>query len=402
MSAESTPKPSDLILLNNSFVFRAPVRTKKSEKYLCVTLDGSLAPDLGSLRTAEVASFNLDFKRMRIGSSTVPTTAMIGEATKEELSRLGQLVFILIGSMDDTVVCRVDIKQGPFKELRFEPTASAYASIQGDVVVTSRLDDVETLWAEVEKQADADLTKDGRLPESMVGSFADAFERLQAEAHSELRLPDATIRSLDETLLGSICRTTSEQIRAYEGAVAELNKASGGEARAYAEVLRIAHNFAGDAAKLIRLVVSVCDLKPILMWCTIGEHLNLAESFRLLPWLKSKNKASVERYSETIARARNRAFHDFIPFDRSVQVELGGVDVKATRLLLFPPYSKKGSAGVEYEDQEIVELLTDFTRAPQTSVPLTFWRRNTEVMRSLERLLRATGEALLSLRRAAG
>lgn len=67
-----------------------------------------------------------------------------------------------------------------------------------------------------------------------------------------------------------------------------------------------------------------------------------------------------------------------------------------------PLQSKKSSAGVEYEDQEIVELLTDFTRAPQTSVPLTFWRRNTEVMRSLERLLKATGEALLSLRRAAG
>ncbi len=91
-----------------------------------------------------------------------------------------------------------------------------------------------------------------------------------------------------------------------------------------------------------------------------------------------------------------------ISFDRSVEVELDDVDVKATRLLLFPPYSMKSSAGVEYEDQEIVELLTDFTRAPQTSVPLTFWRRNTEVMRSLERLLKATGEALLSLRRAAG
>jgi len=49
--------------------------------------------------------------------------------------------------------------------------------------------------------------------------------------------------------------------------------------------LAFAYNFASDATGYLNLIVSICDLRPLVLWGTIAEHLTLSEAFRGLPGL---------------------------------------------------------------------------------------------------------------------
>jgi hypothetical protein len=122
--------------------------------------------------------------------------------------------------------------------------------------------------------------------------------------------------------------------------------------------------------------------------------------FRELPWIKSKKKASLARYLETIGGARNHAFRNLFAFERSLEVDVSDLSLKARRLLLFPAHvNRRGGGSLEYEDQELIDVLTQFTRAPETIVSPTFWERNSSVMHALRTLLKSTANALDMLRR---
>lgn len=403
LSSEPSVSGGDLIVFNNSFVYRDRVKTTKSTQYLCITASRPGAVDLKSVGVAMPPSFNVDFKRFPTKSQTIPDVHRLGEAVGEQVSRIGRFVFLLIGTVDDDVQCAVPLSHALFSQLRFAPMAASPADItEGDVVVTNNLHDPEGVWTELQQVAIAKGIVEDELPASLESRFADAFERLQQEAYSLVRLPTNEIRSGEKTLLGGLVQAIDRQVSAYEHSLERCGDDSRKDPLAFADVLRIAYNFASDAGKLIDLIVSVCDLKPILLWCTIKEHLDLAEAFRNLPWAKSKKKPSLDRYEETIARARNRAFHDLIPFDRSMEVDVSDISLRAKRLRIFSPYSMRKTANVlEYEDQELVELLIQFTRAPETAVSFAFWKRNADVMRALQRLLAGSSAALVALRRSA-
>lgn len=95
--------------------------------------------------------------------------------------------------------------------------------------------------------------------------------------------------------------------------------------------MRVAYNFSDDAIKVLELLVSVADLKAVLLWCTIKEHFDVAEAFRNLPWTKSRKKASLDRYREIIGGVRNRAFHNLLALDRTVEANLEGIQIAAKR-----------------------------------------------------------------------
>ena len=63
---------------------------------------------------------------------------------------------------------------------------------------------------------------------------------------------------------------------------------------AFNNVLKIAYNFTNDVIPFLDLLISISDLKPIILWSTIGEYFLLSESFRNLPWTRSKNKFSMK------------------------------------------------------------------------------------------------------------
>ena len=55
------------------------------------------------------------------------------------------------------------------------------------------------------------------------------------------------------------------QISEYEGIVSKIKS----DKSVPSDVLRIAYNFASDATTMISLLISICDLKPVVFWCTI-------------------------------------------------------------------------------------------------------------------------------------
>jgi uncharacterized protein with HEPN domain len=197
--------------------------------------------------------------------------------------------------------------------------------------------------------------------------------------------------------------SVSKQRKEYEAALRKCDM-KGGSGNSYLrEVMRIAYNFADDAIKVLRLLVSVGDIKPALLWCTIHQHLSVAEAFRNLPWTKSRKKPSLESYRDIIAGARNRAFHNLFGFDRTIVADLTSVDVKARQLTFLAPHgSKKGTITFDYEDREMVEILGELTRAPEVVVPFDFWKKNAEVMESFEKLLESTENALWLLNKLQG
>lgn len=163
------------------------------------------------------------------------------------------------------------------------------------------------------------------------------------------------------------------------------------------EILRIAYNFASDATTYLNLIVSICDLKPIVLWGTIAEHIALSEAFKQLPWTRSRNKPSMKNYTLTISDARNSAFHNLFPFRKSLQLTLPQSALQNAELRIFSEHGKKKDNRLSFQDRELIDLLTEFTRARERRVASRFWQQNLAVMDATIALFSATNSFLKTL-----
>ena len=163
------------------------------------------------------------------------------------------------------------------------------------------------------------------------------------------------------------------------------------------DILRIAYNFSSDATGFLRLIVSLCDLKPVVLWGTIAEHHALSEAFNELPWSRSKLKPSLGNYQRTIADARNSAFHNLFPFRKSLSVSLPEAALGTPELRIFSEHTRRSENQLTYRDKELVDVLLEFTRARERRVSLTFWRQNLAVMDAAISLFQRTNEFLKML-----
>jgi hypothetical protein len=390
-------RDGDLVILNNSFIYRKPViKTSKNEQYLCLKVkDGKASTtDLFVVKPGEV---NSDFKLFSTKSQNLQHLTPFDQALQQEVQRIGPLVFVLIGELQDTA-CSVPVRHRFAKELKYDPTAS-YTEVQdtidgGKVLVVNQVTDPEAAWNAI-KEALAEQAGNGLS--SLETAFAEAFEKLREQARKQLTVPKAgTKRPRNSvTLLSQFRTSVNQQRQLYSEALSKYREGRTEVEAHLRDAMRVAYNFAGDAIKVLELLVSVADLKAVLLWSTIKEHFDIAEAFRDLPWTKSPKKPSLERYREIISGARNRAFHNLLALDRTVEANLEGVQVGAKRLTLFPPYGRRKSyIHFEYEDREMVQVLSELTRAPEATVPLEFWKKNEVVMDRLEALLAATEQAL--------
>jgi hypothetical protein len=386
----------DIVVINNSFIYRKPlIKTSKNRQYLCLKVENGRV-DLKNTFVGGFGDFDSDFKLFSAKSGNLPQLESLDEALKRELKKLGQLVFVLIGELQD-VPHEVDINHKIVKKLKFDPSTKSGASLQDigsgqKAVIVNQLTDPQGAWDAINSELRKAIGND------LVGlqtAFASAFEKLQAQARLRLVLPKQSTQRTGNSFLARLQQSVSEQFQLYQDAIKKYNKRSNDRDRYLREAMRIAYNFAEDAIKVLVLVVSICDLKGVLLWCTVKEHFDVAEAFRNLPWTKSHKKPSLEHYREIIAGARNRAFHNLLAFDRTIEADLEGIDIKARRLTLVPPYGRRKSAvPLDYEDREMVEILSELTRAPEVAVPIDFWEKNAVVIETFAKLLRCTEDAL--------
>ena len=396
---EKSWQDGDIVVFNNSVVYRDAVKTRKSNLFLGVSrTSGTFSPDACAVYTPK--SLNVDFKRIQAKSKAAPQPMALDSAVKNQVDGLGKLVFVLIGDLDNNCTSSMDVEHVVVKKLTYNPLAAAVsvASAGSDAeIICNTLLDGESVWQALQDNDHwRGIAANDRIPDDLEETFIGCYEKLQLEACAQVRLPTAGLGSTG-TLLGAIRKSVNDNTETYKTALA-LVRANPNNAEATNDLLRTAYNLASDAPRIIALLVSICDLKPILQWCTSSKQLGLARAFKELPWVKSKKKPNLQRYREIISGARNKAFHNLIPFDRSIEVDLTGVSIEATSLKLFPAYAKRQEAqALDYKDREVVEVLAQFTRAPETLVPVEFWERNGHVMTELEALLTKSEECLFQL-----
>jgi hypothetical protein len=106
----------------------------------------------------------------------------------------------------------------------------------------------------------------------------------------------------------------------------------------------------------------------------------LAEAFKQICYIGRAKKARVNDYIQIVNTARNKAFHNIFDFDAKIIVNLNGQKLTAKELVMFSEYGKKNENRLTYEEQEMVDLLTQFTRAKTRRVAPDFWKLNREVI----------------------
>ena len=384
----------DLILINNSFILRKPlIKTKKNSQFLLLKVKGN-KPDTSEVYVSTPSDFDQDFKIVNSKQAEKLSILNIELAIEQEVQRLGQLIFFLIG---DIVDCSYStkIQNHQISELKFDPCAGKPEVIGVDgknIIVINQLTDPVLAWniikPELEKIPNINL-------DDLEKMYAQSFEKIQNEARLIMNLPPPASPQKSNSFVEQLRESVTEQMKLYKSALEKCISGQDPNEINLREIMRISYNFADDAIKIMQLLVSLSDLKAVVLWSTLKSHFDLAESIRNLPWSKSDKKASPDYYVEKIKGARNHAFHHLLLFDRTIEADLSDVQVKAKKLTILPPYSqRKNNVPLDYEDREIVEILSEITRATETVVTLDFWIKNLAVLESFERLLRSTNEVL--------
>lgn len=399
--AGANANDGDLVVINNSFIYRKPlIETSKNEQYLCLRVEQGKV-DSKDVSVCRPGDLDSDFKLFSAKSENLPPLESLDKAVDTEVKGLGRLIFVIIGELKD-VPAEVSVNVSSIQQLKFDPSAAEVAIIKEasngrKAIFVNQLTDPESAWnaikQELAKCVGSDLTPVGK-------AFAEAFKKLQDEARIKLVLPTPTTARTNKSFIASLRDSISKQRGLYGAAIQKWKSGADVADNHLREIMRIAYNFADDAIKVLQLLISIADLKGVLLWCTIKEHFDVVQAFRNLPWTKNQKKPSLEEYRKIIGGARNRAFHNLLAFDRTIEADLEGVNVNARRLTLLPAHgSRKRTVPLDYEDREMVEILAELTRAPEVAVPFNFWQKNAVVMKSLEKLLESTENALWTLNR---
>lgn len=391
---ESEPtSPGDVLLINNSFVFR-DVETNKADAFLSFKIEDP--PEKPKITIARGVNFNADFKRLARASANLPVITPLGTNIVPQLEQLGHLVFLLIGEVQDTEIIESKLNNCEFSIVVWDPRITDVARVENNRIVVSRTDDEELIW-----EAVASHFNDGgiEIPDGLRNALGVALDHLQDQAVAHVRIPMPG-ENPGTGITDAILTVLREQRDEYTAAVSACANGGGAGDASLNDVLRIAYNFASDATGFLRLIVSVCDLKPIVFWGTIAEHYALSVAFHSLPWSRSKCKPSLKNYRQSIADARNSAFHNLFPFRKTLRIPLPEAALGAPELQIFSEHTKKSNNQLTYKDREMVDVLMDFTRSRERSISLSFWHKNLDVMNATIALFERTNEFVKVLSRA--
>jgi hypothetical protein len=393
--SEQAPAPGDLIVLNSGFLSRTGAQTTKSELNLVVALK---RPDTLEPLPLVCSGFNLttDYKVVvKQSRNKLEGVLDLPDAIAPQLEQFGRIPFVLIGEVHDDRPVSVRLNHQDFAQLIVDPACSAPFAIRNGSLVVPIATDVESVWTALT----ALPQYSGVLPERphpLREALVAALDEADQQATARLTLPDNGSVPKNH-VLASISRILQDHLVRYDEALAQGGATANTGPQAHNEILRISYNFASDASDLIKLVLSIADLKPLVSWCTLGAQHRLAGALaELFPYEKSR-KPSIGAYAGAIGDARNSAFHDLFPFRRSLDVALQDGDIHDPSLRIFSVYSKRSDNKLQYRDNTLIDVLTSFTRARERRLPSVFWQRHRAVMQEMINLFDATARALAAI-----
>lgn len=388
--SKSRLKESDIVVINNSFVFR-DVSTNKSQFYLALEYekDGQFKDRI--FVASGLGRINKDFKIFQAQHPNLPKLVDLSDAISSQLSEIGHIVFALIGKVDNDLVVEEEFRQARFTTIVWNPSQNELLTADDETLYVRDTTNEDELWSELVTLMER-LNLD--IPAKMKTEFGSVLDKLQSKAVARLNLPSPG-EEITEGVTDAIVELLKEQRDSYAKALEECGVDDPSSSTLFNEVLRISYNFAGDASTYLRLIVSICDLKPIILWLTIGEHYCLSEAFRQLPWARSKYKPSLKNYIDTVSDVRNRRFHDAFPFQKALRLSLPPSAVQNPELQFFSEHAPRANLNVfTFRDKPLVDILLKFTRARQRPVSSSFWDKNISVMDSIIDLFEATSQSL--------
>lgn len=371
------------LVINSSFLYRDRqfLKTLQSPKKLVAQLavsgrrvqsNGISILDKGTIRVPYRFLSGSD------ASTCIPLTT----AVSREIDSIGDLIFILIGTVKGLRPFVQEVETSAVQEIHLMPSAilEFQKTKAGSYTIRKPLP-VEDLLNHIHEDLKAE---GGLLPENRQ-AVAKAYDKMLDAVTTDVEVPRDRVLRPVETILGKIAESLRRQTSEYENALAAV-QAAPDDRQAMNEVLRIAYNFSSDVLPLIYLFVSVCDLKPLVFWSTVKQHWSLYRAFFDLPWSALGRKEGLTAYQATVSQARSYAFHHVLPFDSTIEVNLSGLNVHAERIRLFAPFGERQDRGVTVTDQKLVDVLTEFSRAKERPVSLFFWQANLKVMKRASEL----------------
>jgi hypothetical protein len=369
------------LLINSSFLFRDPaVKTTQSARRLLVQVISSGQ----HVRAGTVAILDNETitKHFKLITRQAPAGSVaLDAAVEQEVRAIGDLLFILIGTIQGLRPYVQIIKGDNVTELRLDPSiGSALRKIEDGIYCVKNLLPIDELFDFIHH----DLGATGGLSDKDRVAVRNGYDELMDSAVTEVSVPTGDVRR-GETVLGRIAASMRNQSTEYATALEALRHSPENQ-HALHEVLRIAYNFTADVIPLLTLFLSLCDLKPLVFWCTVKEQWALRQAFAALPWATLGRKEKLEVYRTIVSQARSHAFHHVLPFDTTVEVDLSTLNVRAEIIRLFVPFGKKEGRGVHLKDQKLADVLAEFTRAKERPVSNTFWEANLAVMKAASKL----------------
>ncbi len=393
-SLSKLPEPENkIVILNNSFLFREKVKTIKNEKYLAV-IPTKLPVKEENCFIVTGPSLKTDYSISKITDKKIIVRKSLTDSINDELSSLGEIVFVLMGEIDENISISDDIDHEIIKKITFSPKENKLIRINKDQILLKSLDDEEHNWNVIENELNTIATFDKEKIENLKQKIGKVFDNLKKKSFLNLIVPQK-YDSNKKYFLELIGESINEQLQLYKKNISELSRATEDRQRNLNDILRISYNFVDDATTLIRLIISVCDLKPIILWETFNYHFLLNESIRLLPWTRDEKKPSLSKYIDTIKKARNKSFHRLIPFSKAFEVQLPEKSIKNANIRIFSEHgSKTDSNRLDYKDKELVDVLMVFTRTSDEIVSNEFWEKNTFVIDNTIKLLNETASVI--------
>jgi len=381
----------DLIVFNNSFMYRDKLKTNKSDSYL------------GLLRTPPESEedlvivypdykINSDWKYISSKSNNYPKIKPLSSNIEEFILDIGEIIFILIGNFGELTRPIVQISIDNLKNFSIDASIDTLEIQNSSIIANPQKDDL-SLWERFQEEfqiADSKMEK-YRL------EFFNKLEELRNNINLPLLRPNNK-SDLENTFLDAVFSTLQKEINEYEKSLYEWQKNNKDQAN-YNNILRISYNFSDDAIKLLRLIISISDLKSLLFWMTIFSQYKLKDEFDKLSW-ETVTKPSLNEYDVLIKGARNSRFHNLFNVNNTVTVDLEGINLRAIKLTLFNEYAGRNQMtnNFDYEDKQLIDVLKEFTRTSEKTVSEVFWSQNLEIMKATNKLIEEISESLKLLK----
>lgn len=373
-----------LILVNNSFFFREKIKSNKSEKYLAFKVNKTNKRfDTSKCYVVQGLKKLATFKIIDKNDNRI-TAESISSVISTELSDLGELVFTLIGEIQDVYTFSEEVKTTDIKKITLNPNHHQDFEFVGTEVIVKKSQDRNFVITEVKNH----LTANGKnIPEEIEKTIDKTLTEIEKKAYCDLTVPTSINPSTDY-FLDLIVNIIDGHINNYRTHLPNIST----NPQSYNEVLRVSYNFVSDVNKLMELLINVCDIKPLISWMTISKYFKIENSFQNLPKGFSNKKPDIKEYESIVKNARNKTFHQLFPFSKSLEFNITRLnDIK---LRMFSDYGNKKQNQLTFQDKELADLLLGFTRVVEQNVSDEFWRKNLDVMIAINEMIKAVSKSL--------